>query len=111
MKIANKFPGKDISIEDIKTKLATYKEDTLDLNGDRIQEFNEKYLGLTQSQLINIKDLFLKDEYEINTMFLIKKYFTINERFSIENGMLTPTLKLKRYKIISKYKNNFENLY
>jgi len=41
----------------------------------------------------------------------IKKYFTINERFSIENGMLTPTLKLKRYKIIQKYKNNFEKLY
>ncbi len=41
----------------------------------------------------------------------IKKFFTINEKFSIENGMLTPTLKLKRYKIIQKYKNNFEKLY
>jgi len=41
----------------------------------------------------------------------IKKYFTINEKFSIENGMLTPTLKLKRYKIIQKYKNLFEKLY
>ena len=41
----------------------------------------------------------------------IKKYFTINEKFSIENGMLTPTLKLKRYKIIQKYKNSFEKLY
>ena len=41
----------------------------------------------------------------------IKKFFTINEKFSIENGMLTPTLKLKRYKIINKYKSNFENLY
>ena len=41
----------------------------------------------------------------------IKKFFVINEKFSIENGMLTPTLKLKRYKIINKYKNNFENLY
>ncbi len=41
----------------------------------------------------------------------IKKYFTINEKFSIENGMLTPTLKLKRFKIIQKYKNYFEKLY
>ena len=41
----------------------------------------------------------------------IKKYFTINEKFSIENGMLTPTLKLKRYKIINKYKKEFESLY
>ena len=41
----------------------------------------------------------------------IKKFFLIKEKFSIENGMLTPTLKLKRFKIINKYKNNFENLY
>ena len=41
----------------------------------------------------------------------IKKFFTINEKFSIENGMLTPTLKLKRFKIIQKYKNSFEKLY
>ncbi len=41
----------------------------------------------------------------------IKKFFIINEKFSIENGMLTPTLKLKRYKIVTKYKNQFEKLY
>ena len=41
----------------------------------------------------------------------IKKFFLINEKFSIENGMLTPTLKLKRYKIINKYKKEFESLY
>ena len=41
----------------------------------------------------------------------IKKYFVIKEKFSIENGMLTPTLKLKRYKIIQMYKKEFENLY
>ncbi len=41
----------------------------------------------------------------------IKKFFIISEKFSIENGMLTPTLKLKRYKIIQKYINEFEKLY
>tara|TARA_B100000965_G_scaffold332390_1_gene296906 strand:- start:444 stop:1256 length:813 start_codon:yes stop_codon:yes gene_type:complete len=41
----------------------------------------------------------------------IKKFFIINEKFSIENGMVTPTLKLKRYKIIEKYQNSFEKLY
>ena len=41
----------------------------------------------------------------------IKKFFLIKEKFSIENGMLTPTLKLKRFKIINNYKNSFENLY
>ncbi len=41
----------------------------------------------------------------------IKKYFVIKENFTIENGMMTPTLKLKRFKIINKYKKQFENLY
>ncbi len=41
----------------------------------------------------------------------IKKFFIANEKFTIENGMLTPTLKLKRYKIIKKYINNFKKLY
>jgi long-chain acyl-CoA synthetase len=41
----------------------------------------------------------------------IKKFIVIKEQFTIENGMLTPTLKLKRYKIIIKYKNELEKLY
>ena len=41
----------------------------------------------------------------------IKKYFIIKENFTIENGMMTPTLKLKRFKIINKYEKEFKNLY
>jgi len=41
----------------------------------------------------------------------IKKFFIIKENFTIENGMMTPTLKLKRFKIINKYKKEFESLY
>ena len=29
----------------------------------------------------------------------------------IENGLMTPTLKLKRYKIIQEYKNKLDKLY
>ena len=41
----------------------------------------------------------------------IKKFLLIEEKFSIENGMLTPTLKLKRFKIINKFKNLLDRLY
>ena len=41
----------------------------------------------------------------------IKKFIIIKEQFTIENGLMTPTLKLKRYKIINKYKNQLEELY
>ena len=41
----------------------------------------------------------------------IKKFELINENFSIENDLLTPTMKVKRNKVIIKYKNTLENFY
>jgi len=41
----------------------------------------------------------------------IKKFFIIKNQFTIENNMMTPTLKLKRYKIIETYKSEFEKLF
>ena len=41
----------------------------------------------------------------------IKKFVLIEENFTIENGLLTPTMKVKRNKVILKYKNILENFY
>jgi len=41
----------------------------------------------------------------------VKKFKLIEEEFTIENGMLTPTLKLKRKKILENYKEELEKLY
>ena len=41
----------------------------------------------------------------------IKKFIITDEQFTIKNGLMTPTLKLKRYKIINKYKKELEELY
>ena len=41
----------------------------------------------------------------------IKKFILLHEEFTVENGMLTPTLKLKRKEIIKNYKQQLENLY
>ena len=41
----------------------------------------------------------------------VKKFKLIKEEFTIENGMLTPTLKIKRKKILEKYKEDLEKLY
>ena len=41
----------------------------------------------------------------------IKKFFIIKKQFTIENSMMTPTLKLKRYKIINNYKAELEKLF
>ena len=41
----------------------------------------------------------------------VKKFKLIKEEFTIENGMLTPTLKLRRKKVLEKYKQDLEKLY
>jgi long-chain acyl-CoA synthetase len=41
----------------------------------------------------------------------IKKFLLIDENFTIENGLLTPTMKVKRIKVIEKYKNTLESFY
>ena len=41
----------------------------------------------------------------------VKKFKIIKDEFTINNGMLTPTLKLKRKKILEKYKEDLEKLY
>ena len=69
---------------------------------------NEEKKSSTKEE---IKDEVEKINKKLSKIENIKKYFIVNEKFSIENGMLTPTLKLKRYKIIQKYKNQLEKLY
>jgi long-chain acyl-CoA synthetase len=65
---------------------------------------------------------FLNDKEKINKVIedinkkltlveKIKKIQLIDEDFSIENGLLTPTMKVKRKKVIEKYKKELENLY
>ena len=41
----------------------------------------------------------------------VKKFRLIEDNFTIENGLLTPTMKVKRNKVILKYKTVLENLY
>ena len=69
---------------------------------------NDEFINITNEEINNAINNLNNNLSKIEN---IKKFFLIKEKFSIENGMLTPTLKLKRYKIINKYKNNFENLY
>jgi len=47
----------------------------------------------------------------LNLIEKIKKFILINKEFTIDNGMLTPTLKLKRKEIIKNYKQQLEKLY
>jgi len=72
-------------------------------------------LIIPSKEFTNQKEKINEIVNEINnnlTLFeKIKKFQLINENFSIENGLLTPTMKVKRNKVIAKYKNILENFY
>ena len=64
---------------------------------------------------LNEKEKINKVIEKINTKLTllekIKRIQLIDENFSIENGLMTPTMKVKRKKVTEKYKNQLENLY
>ena len=47
----------------------------------------------------------------LNLIERIKKMIVVDEEFTIDNRMLTPTLKLKRKEIIKNYKHKLDKLY
>tara|TARA_Y100000591_G_C21816455_1_gene691003 strand:- start:36 stop:1727 length:1692 start_codon:yes stop_codon:yes gene_type:complete len=61
--------------------------------------------------LEKIKDYIDKMNKDVSTIEKVKKFKLITEEFTIENKMLTPTLKLKRKEILKNYKQVIENLY
>ena len=58
-----------------------------------------------------IKEIIEELNKNLTLIEKIKKFLTINSEFTIENRMLTPTLKLKRKEIIKNYKQNLEDFY
>ena len=80
---------------------------------------NKPYLVcliVLNSEYKNVKREKIQEEIEkinknLPKIEKIKKFFIVKDQFTIENGMMTPTLKLKRYKIISVYKSELENFF
>ncbi len=72
-------------------------------------------LIVPNKDFLNEKEKINKVIEKINTKLTllekIKKFQLIDENFSIENGLMTPTMKVKRKKVTEKYKNQLENLY
>ena len=70
---------------------------------------NKEYLKEKEKEKIN--NIIENINKKLTQVEKIKKIQLINENFSIENGLLTPTMKVKRKKVIEKYKKELENLY
>ena len=69
---------------------------------------SQEHKNITEEQ---IQQEINKINKNLSKIEKLKKFFIIKDQFTIENNMMTPTLKLKRYKIIKNYKNEFKKLY
>ncbi|MDC0586106.1 AMP-dependent synthetase/ligase, partial [Candidatus Pelagibacter sp.] len=58
-----------------------------------------------------IKNAIERINKKLTLLEKIKRIQLIDENFSIENGLMTPTMKIKRKKVTEKYKNQLEKLY
>ena len=74
---------------------------------------NKSKIEINQNK--ELKDFFYSIIDEINKSLSqsekIRRLMLTSEIFSIENGMLTPTMKIKRHKVHDKYKEQLEGLY
>ena len=78
-------------------------------------QYNPFHITLTHNfcdDIIKTGDsLNIKNAKEKIKITFKKKFIIIKDQFTIENGMMTPTLKLKRYKIIKMYEKEIEKLF
>ena len=69
---------------------------------------SQQHKDITEKQ---IQEEINKINKNLSKIEKIKKFFIIKDPFTIKNNMMTPTLKLKRYKIIKNYKVEIEKLF
>jgi len=106
--------GDNISPSKIENLLCLHDEiEQAYVHGD-----NEKYLSCLLVLNKNIKLdntqiqlLIDKTNKSLTAIEKIKKFKILDEEFAIENELLTPTMKIRRHKIKSKYKIELEKFY
>ena len=122
--------GKNIASQPIENKMKLKKYITQFLVvGDRKnyltgivgiekESFKDNFPGLSIKELASnpqVKELIRKDIEQVNKELArfetIKDFFIAPEEFSVENGTLTPSMKLKKKIILEKYKNEIDKLY
>jgi long-chain acyl-CoA synthetase len=88
-----------LDIDAVRSKMASEK---IKVTGELHQD--PKVVELIQKEIDSINQTLSKFE-------TIKAFKIINEDFTVENGMLTPTFKVKRNAAYKKYKDLIESIY
>ena len=74
-------------------------------------EFNISKLNKNAEFIKMIKETTEKVNEKLSQIEKIRKFLLIDEEFTVENDMMTPTLKVRRFKVKEFYKDQLEELY
>ena len=75
-------------------------ENLLNSNSNNVQNLTTQFQGIINNINKNL-----------SPTKRIRKFIILEKHFTIDNNMLTPTLKIKRHKIFSNYYNDIQKLY
>jgi len=106
--------GDNISPAKIENQLTNYPEiEQAMIYGDRKNYLVALIVSVKgfSKEKEKIKELVNKINNNLTLVEKIKKFHVLEESFTIENGLLTPTMKVKKNKVIEKYKIILENFY
>ena len=78
---------------------------------DHHKEFNLKKLNQDPDFLKMIKETTERVNKKLSQIEQVRKFFLADEEFTVENNMMTPTLKVRRFKVKEKYQSQLEALY
>jgi long-chain acyl-CoA synthetase len=67
---------------------------------------------IDNKEIVQIYEKLLRNlSRQLATHEKVRKFLLVEEPFTLENGLMTPTLKLKRKEIVKKYNPEIDNLY
>ena len=78
---------------------------------DHHKEFNLKKLNQDPDFIKMIKETTERVNKKLSQIEQVRKFLLIDEEFTVENDMMTPTLKVRRFKVKEKYQSQLEALY
>ena len=78
---------------------------------DHHKEFNLKKLNQDLDFLKMIKETTERVNKKLSQIEQVRKFVLADEEFTVENNMMTPTLKVRRFKVKEKYQSQLEALY
>ena len=58
-----------------------------------------------------MKDVVDKVDKNLSAIEQVRKFILVDHEFTIENNMMTPSMKVRRFKVKEMYGENLEKLY